>query len=158
MIGTSQDYAHALFKQEWYEALRRGDLRRLQADHGDPMIFSPAVNTEYLNVAAYLEAFWGYIWPTLATITSHSSGHGGLKEFIDLVISTVGRAQVKPATECLRGVATYPLGDQKQGRYKITLADLMNHHYANAVREAMMDLTLGRSDHEVKLETFWKCF
>ena len=33
----------------------------------------------------------------------------------------------------------------------MTLTDLMNHHYARAVREGMMDLTLGRSDHEVKI-------
>ena len=32
----------------------------------------------------------------------------------------------------------------------MTLTDLMNHHYARAVREGMMDLILGRSDHEVK--------
>ena len=69
------------------------------------------------------------------------------------VISAVGRVQVqiKPATECLRGVATYSSGDQRQGRYKMTLTDLMNHHYARAVREGMMDLALGRSDHEVKI-------
>ena len=41
VIGTSQDYAHALFKEEWYEALRHGDLGRLQVTHGDPMIFCP---------------------------------------------------------------------------------------------------------------------
>ena len=33
----------------------------------------------------------------------------------------------------------------------MTLTDLMNHHYARAVREAMMDLILGRSDHMVKI-------
>ena len=33
----------------------------------------------------------------------------------------------------------------------MTLTDLMNHHYANVVREGMIDLTLGRSDHEVKI-------
>ena len=33
----------------------------------------------------------------------------------------------------------------------MTLTDLMNHHYANAVREAMIDLTLGWFDHEVKI-------
>ena len=33
----------------------------------------------------------------------------------------------------------------------MTLTDLMNHHYTRAVREGMMDLTLGRSDHEVKI-------
>ena len=55
------------------------------------------------------------------------------------------------AAECLRGVATCPQGDQKQGRYKMTLTDLMNHHYANAVREGMIDLTLGRANKEVKI-------
>ena len=33
----------------------------------------------------------------------------------------------------------------------MTLTDLMNHQYARAMREGMMDLTLGRSDHEVKI-------
>ena len=33
----------------------------------------------------------------------------------------------------------------------MTLTDLMNHHYANAVREGMLDLTLGRADKEVKI-------
>ena len=60
------------------------------------------------------------------------------------MLSTVGRAQIKPTTECLRGVATYPLGDQRQGRYTMTLTHLTNHHYARAV--------LGRSDREVKIE------
>ena len=27
----------------------------------------------------------------------------------------------------------------------------MNHHYANAVREGMVELTLGRADKEVKM-------
>ena len=31
------------------------------------------------------------------------------------------------------------------------MPSLMNRHYANAVREGMMDLTLGRSDHEVRI-------
>ena len=120
------------------------------------MIFCPANNTEYLNVDAYLESFWD-VWPTLCHNHEPQLGpwsaakHGGLQEFVDSVISTVGRAQIKPATECLRGVATNPLGDQKQGRHKMTLTDLMNHHYANAAREGLIDLTLGRSDHEVKI-------
>ena len=50
-----------------------------------------------------------------------------------------------------RGVATCPQGVQKQGSYKMTLTDLMNHHYANAVREGMIDLTLGRASNEVKI-------
>ena len=33
----------------------------------------------------------------------------------------------------------------------MTLTDLMNQHYASAVREGMMDLILVRSDHEVKM-------
>ena len=52
--------------------------------------------------------------------------HSGFKEFIDHVLSLMGRPQVKPITECLRGVATYPQGDMKQGRYGMTLTDLMN--------------------------------
>ena len=33
----------------------------------------------------------------------------------------------------------------------MTLSDLQNEHYATAVREAMMDLILGRSDNIVKI-------
>ena len=33
----------------------------------------------------------------------------------------------------------------------MTLTDLMNHHYSRAVREAMLDLILGRFDHIVKI-------
>ena len=77
--------------------------------------------------------------------------HGGLKEFIDHIVSTIGRAQLKPTIECLRGVITYPSGDQRQGRYNITLTDLMNTHYTRAVREAALDLILGRSDNIVKV-------
>ena len=33
----------------------------------------------------------------------------------------------------------------------MTLSDLMNHHYATAVREASLDLILGRSDNIVKV-------
>ena len=158
MIGTKSDYSQALSKVEWHEALTYGDLSSLQqGDSKDPMIFCPANSTEYHNVAAYLEALWGYIWPALChnRVPQHEEWtapkHGGLKEFIDHVISAIRRVQIKPATECLRGVATYPSGDQRQGRYKMTLTDLKNHHYARAVREAMMDLILGRSDHIVKI-------
>ena len=35
-----------------------------QEEFSDPLIFSPYNNTEFVNVAAYMEAFWGYIWPT----------------------------------------------------------------------------------------------
>ena len=33
----------------------------------------------------------------------------------------------------------------------MTLSELQNEHYAVAVREAMMDLILGRSDNNVKV-------
>ena len=33
----------------------------------------------------------------------------------------------------------------------MTLTDLMNNHYTRAVREASLDLTLGRSDNIVKV-------
>ena len=143
VVGTRTDFACTMSKIEWHEALKHGDLNSLQQGDGkDPMIFRPANNTEYLNVAAYLEAFWGYIWPAPCHnyVPQHEEWtapkHGGLKEFVDQVISTIGRVQIKPATECLRGVATHPSGDQWQGRNKMTLTDLMNHQYARAVREA----------------------
>ena len=78
-----------------------------------------------------------------------SNYHGGLKEFIDHAISVLGRTHLKPTTECLRGVVTHPTGDSTQGRFKMTLSDLQNEHYTVAVREAMMDLILGRSDNNV---------
>ena len=110
-----------------------------------------------MNVAAYMEAFWGYIWPTAShnNVPPHdewkTTKHGGLKEFVDHIVSTIGRAQLKPTTECLRGVATYPTGDQRQGRYNMTLTDLTNNHYTRAVRGASLDLILGRSDNTVKV-------
>ena len=157
-IGTKQDYASALFRQEWQQALYHGDLPSLQQEDGsDPLIFSPYNNTEFVNVAAYVEAFWGYIWPTAShnNVPPHDKWktikHGGFKEFVDHIVSTFGRAQLKPTTECLRGVTTYPTGDQKQGRYNMTLTDLMNQHYTRAVREASLDLILARSDNIVKV-------
>ena len=134
VIGTKYDYAMAVSKPEWQHALSHGDLPSLQeTDCKDPMIFCPANNTEFLNVAAYLEAFWGYIWPT--------ASHGNVPPHDEW-------KTIKPTTECLRGVTTYPSGDQRQGRYNMTLTDLMNNHYARGVREAMLDLDLilGRSD------------
>ena len=108
MIGTKSDNWQALNKVEWQEALQHGDLPSLQQGDGkDPIIFCPANNTEYLNVAAYLEAFWGQIWPPQHEEWT-APKHGGLKEFVDHVISTIGRAQLKPVTECLRGAVTYP--------------------------------------------------
>ena len=113
VIGTKFDYASAVSRVDWQQALNHGDLLSLQQpDSKDPLIFSPANHTEYLNVAAYLEAFCGYIWPTSChhNVPQHEEWrapkHGGLKEFIDHVISTFGRAQIMPATECLRGVVT----------------------------------------------------
>ena len=136
----------------------RGDLYSLQSPEvRDTMVLCPWNNTEYLNVAAYLEAFWGYIWPAVChcNVPPHeewtSNYHGGLKEFIDHAISTLGRTHLKPTTECLRGVVTYPTGDSTQGRFKMTLMDLQNEHYTVAVREAMMNLLLGRSDKDVQV-------
>ena len=64
MVGTSRDYATALFKEDWWQALRRGDLDGLLDSCGETLIFCPTNNTESFNVAAYLEAFWGYTWLT----------------------------------------------------------------------------------------------
>ena len=157
-IGAKYDYATALSRPEWQQALFHGDLPSLQQeDCKDPLIFSPYYNTEFLNVAAYMEAFWSYIWPTAShnNVPPHDEWrtikHGGLKEFIDHIVSTFSRPQLKPTTECLRGVTTYPSGDQRQGRYSMTLTDLMNNHYTRAVREVSLDLILGRSDDIVKV-------
>ena len=122
------------------------------------MIFSPANNTEFSTLQLPWKHFGDTSGRPFAITTSHSSRtgqyqNGGLKEFIDHVISAIGRVQIKPATECLRGVATYPSGDQRQGRYKMTLTDLVNHHYDRAVREGTMDLTLGRSDHALIMKS-----
>ena len=58
VIGTKHDYAPALSGPEWQYALSHGDLLSLQEeDCNDLLIFCPANNTEFLNVAAYLEAF-----------------------------------------------------------------------------------------------------
>ena len=136
----------------------KGDLFGLQSSETrDTMVLCPWNNTEYLNVAAYLEAFWGFIWPAIChqNVPPHdewtSNLHGGLKEFIDHAISVLGRIHLKPTTECLRGVVTYPTGDSTQGRFKMTLSDLQNDHYTIAVREAMMNLILGRSDKNVQV-------
>ena len=157
-VGTTEDYAVATSKQEWEFALMKGDLYGLQSlDTKETIVLCPYKNTEYLNVVAYLEAFWGYIWPTVChnNVPPHEDWttnlHGGLKEFIDHAISVLGRTHLKPTTECLRGVVTYPTGESTQGRFKMTLSDLQNEHYAVAVREAMMDLILGRSDNNVKV-------
>ena len=95
-------------RAEWQQALSHGDLPGLQqAGSKDTLIFGPANHTEYLNVAAYLQAFWGYIWPT----------------------------------SCHHNVP----------QHGMTLTDLMNNHYTRGVREAMMDLILGRSDKVVQV-------
>ena len=142
MVGTTEDYAEATSKQEWELALIKGDLHGLQSfDNKETIVLSPYNNTEYLNVAAYLEAFWATLCHN--NVPPHEEWttnlHGGLKEFIDHAVSTLGRTHLKPTTECLRGVATYPTGDSTQGRYKMTLSHLKNEHYAIAVREAMME-------------------
>ena len=66
VIGTQSDYAMALFRDEWEHALQRRDRRMLKDAYDNPSVFCPANNTEYLNVAAYLEALWVYLWPTLS--------------------------------------------------------------------------------------------
>ena len=157
VIGTREDYADATAHLEWEFALQRGNLWELKNCNDDALILAPANNTDYNNVSAYLEVFWGYLWPAANHNFNPQIGewsvvrHSGLKEFIDHVIILMGRPQVKPTTECLRGVATYPQGDMKQGRYGMTLTDLMNTHYTRAVKEAMDTLALGRASSEVAM-------
>ena len=61
--------------------------------------------------------------------------HRGLNEFVDHIVSVVGRDQLKLTTECMRGVATYPKGDMVQGKYSMILNDLGNKAYDHAVTE-----------------------
>ena len=75
--------------------------------------------------------------------------HSGLKEFVDQVISFVGRDQVKPTTECFRGVATHPKRDLKQARYAMAPSDLMNTHYDKAMTESLESFKMRRADNEV---------
>ena len=58
-----------------------------------------------------------------------------LNVFTDHAISIIGRDQLKPSSECLRGVATYPNGDMIQGRYAMPLSDLGTCFYDQAVAE-----------------------
>ena len=150
-IGTTEDYAEATSKREWEFALMKGDLYGLsvirhQRDHC-PM---PIQQYRISECCRLLGSLLGYIWPTVChnNVPPHDEWttnlHGGLKEFIDHAISVLGRTHLKPTTECLRRVVTYPTGDSTQGRFKMTLTDLQNDHYTVAVREAMMDLLLGR--------------
>ena len=63
-VGTTEDYEESTSKQEWEFAMIKGDLHGLQSfDNKETIVLCPYNSTEYLNVAAYLEAFWGYIWP-----------------------------------------------------------------------------------------------
>ena len=104
VIGTKSAYSQALNKVEWREALQHGDKNSLRpVDGKDPVIFCLANNIAYLNVAAYLEALWRYVWPAICHnyVPQHEQWiapkHGGLKEFVDQVISVIGRVQIKPA-------------------------------------------------------------
>ena len=65
-------------------------------------------------MAAYLEAFWGYIWPTASQNYTPVVGpwampkHSGLKEFVDHAISTIGRDQIKPPNKRTFGGSRQP--------------------------------------------------
>ena len=93
-------------------ALNQGKLWDLRTRNNELLIFAPANNTDYSNVSAYLEAFWGCIWPAvshnyLPMVGKWSVPKHGLKEFVDHPVSMIGREQIKPTTKCLRGVATF---------------------------------------------------
>ena len=76
-IGTKQNYASALSRPEWQNALYHGDLPSLQQeDSSDPLIFSPYNNTEFVNVAAYMEAFGATSGRQHLTTTCHRTTNG----------------------------------------------------------------------------------
>ena len=75
--------------------------------------------------------------------------HCGLQQCVDHAISVIGRDQLKPTTECLGGVATYPKGDMIQGRYAMALTDLGNCFYDQAVDDGRKALKVGGTDNKV---------
>ena len=98
VIGTREDYAPVATHEEWEVALQSGNLHLLKNQNDDTLRLAPANNTDYFNVAAYLEAIWGYLYPAAGHNYSPQAGewsavrHSGLKGFIDHVVSLMGRA------------------------------------------------------------------
>ena len=68
---------------------------------------------------------------------------------MDHAVSNIGRDQIKPTTECLRGVATYPKGDMIQGRDSMALTDLENFFSNEAVDEGYEAFKVSRANNEV---------
>ena len=106
----------------------KGDLYGLQTlDTKETIVLCPYNNTEYLNVAAYLEAFWGYIWPTVChnNVPPHDEWttnlHGGLKEFIDHAIKRSWSNSFEANNRMPERSVTYPTGESTQGRFNDSL-------------------------------------
>ena len=64
-IGTQSQGAVANTYQKWINAMSGGRLWDRCSQSSELMFLAPANNTDYNNVSAYLEAFWGYIWPAI---------------------------------------------------------------------------------------------
>ena len=155
VIGNQEDYVMATQHQEWVGTLMHGNLWSLKNQCDDLAIFAPANNTDYRNVSGYLEAFWGYMWLAACHTFNPLVGswkmpkHSGLKEFVGQAITLTGREQLKPTTECLRGVATYA----------VALSDLMNLHCDKAVSAigdvVEMLLSISLSSKDAMLDWEW---
>ena len=91
-------------------------------------------------MSAFMEGFWGYLCYTIAHrgVSPRENGEWiaskfrGLKEFVDHIVSVVGTDQLKPTTECRRGVAT-----------------LGNTPYDHAASEASPSFKIGLSESTV---------
>ena len=70
-MGTRDDYVEATRYPEWQVALQNGNLWDLKNRCDDIMVLAPAKNTDHNNVFAYLEAFWGYLWPAACRTSVH---------------------------------------------------------------------------------------
>ena len=68
VIGIREDYVEATAYREWIATLEHSNLWELKNARDDALILSPANNTDYANVSACLEAFWGYLWPQLQSL------------------------------------------------------------------------------------------
>ena len=105
MIGTSCDYAMALFRDDWYDALRswRSEYAaRLQV--GEPIALHVQANVHRCRSQCGCVPGERFAWtlfkaqanaimvdePQLGEFSALAPGHGGLKELVDQVISDIG--------------------------------------------------------------------
>ena len=76
IVGNSSKWFPAKSSQNWLNNPAAGNTWDLRSLKGDSLIVSPASNTDYLNASAFMERFWGYLWPTIAHGGAPPKGNG----------------------------------------------------------------------------------